>query len=100
MLRGNHECSSITRLYGFYDECKRRYGLPLWKQFINMFNLLPIVAIIDERILCMHGGISPELVDNDLSIINTTRRIERPIDIPDKGMLCDLLWSDPASDNK
>ena len=65
-----------------------------------MFNVLPIVAIIDERILCMHGGISPELTDNDLSIINTSKRIERPIDIPDKGMLCDLLWSDPANDNK
>ena len=61
MLRGNHECSSITRLYGFYDECKRRYSLQLWKNFVNMFNVLPIVAIIDERILCMHGGLSPEL---------------------------------------
>jgi len=61
LLRGNHECSSITRMYGFYDECKRRYGLPLWREFCTMFNYLPISAIIDERILCMHGGLSPDL---------------------------------------
>jgi serine/threonine-protein phosphatase PP1 catalytic subunit len=61
LLRGNHECNSITRLYGFYDECKRRYSLSLWRDFCSMFNYLPISAIIDERILCMHGGLSPDL---------------------------------------
>lgn len=61
LLRGNHECNSITRMYGFYDECKRRYNLSLWRDFCSMFNYLPISAIIDERILCMHGGLSPDL---------------------------------------
>jgi len=55
-----------------------------------MFNYLPISAIIDERILCMHGGLSPEL--NFLSQINT---VQRPNDVPDEGILCDLLWADP-----
>ena len=55
-----------------------------------MFNVLPISAIIDERILCMHGGLSPEL--NNLSIINA---VQRPQDVPDEGLLCDLLWADP-----
>lgn len=59
MLRGNHECSSINRLYGFYDECKRRYSIKLWKTFIDVFNCFPVAAIIDEKILCMHGGLSP-----------------------------------------
>ena len=68
LLRGNHECASITRIYGFYDECKRRYTLSLWRDFCSMFNHLPISAIIDERILCMHGGLSPDL--NDLEAIN------------------------------
>lgn len=68
LLRGNHECNSITRMYGFYDECKRRYNLSMWRDFCSMFNYLPISAIIDERILCMHGGLSPEI--NNLSMIN------------------------------
>jgi serine/threonine-protein phosphatase PP1 catalytic subunit len=46
-------------MYGFFDECKRRYSLQMWKDFISVFNLMPVAAIIDERILCMHGGLSP-----------------------------------------
>lgn len=61
LLRGNHECKSINRIYGFYDSCKRVYSVKLWKQFTDMFNLLPVSAIIDDKILCMHGGLSPEL---------------------------------------
>ena len=61
MLRGNHECASVTRMYGFHDECKRRYSIPLWNDFVTLFNYLPIAAVIDERILCMHGGLSPEM---------------------------------------
>ena len=90
LLRGNHECISITRLYGFYDECRRRYTVSLWRDFCSMFNYLPISAVIDERILCMHGGLSPDLIH--LSQIND---IQKPQDPPDTGLLCDLLWADP-----
>ena len=93
MLRGNHECASINRIYGFYDECKRRYSIKLWKIFTDCFNCLPVVAVIDNKILCMHGGLSPELTS--LEQIN---EVQRPTDIPDTGMLCDLLWSDPDKD--
>ncbi|KAF9517661.1 hypothetical protein BS47DRAFT_1380303 [Hydnum rufescens UP504] len=61
ILRGNHECASINRIYGFYDECKRRYNIKLWKTFTDCFNCLPIAAIIDEKIFTMHGGLSPDL---------------------------------------
>ncbi|XP_073023622.1 serine/threonine-protein phosphatase PP1 isozyme 9-like isoform X2 [Primulina eburnea] len=87
---GNHEDAKINRIYGFYDECKRRFNVRLWKIFTECFNCLPVSALIDEKILCMHGGISPEL--KQLDQINN---IQRPTDIPDSGLLCDLLWSDP-----
>ncbi|KAJ3678610.1 hypothetical protein LUZ60_002413 [Juncus effusus] len=93
LLRGNHECASINRIYGFYDECKRRYTVKLWRIFTDCFNCLPVSALIDERILCMHGGLSPDLVD-----LNQIRRLKRPCDVPDRGLLCDLLWSDPCGD--
>jgi len=92
-LRGNHECASITRIYGFYDECKRRYNIKLWKTFCDVFNCLPACALIDEKIICMHGGLSPEISD-----MEQIRRITRPTDVPDTGLLCDLLWADPDKD--
>ena len=93
LLRGNHECASINRIYGFYDECKRRYSIKLWKTFTDCFNCLPVSAIVDEKILCMHGGLSP-----DLQRLDQISRIMRPTDVPDSGLLCDLLWSDPDKD--
>ena len=90
ILRGNHESAGINRIYGFYDECKRRYSINLWKVFSDVFNCLPAAALIDEKILCMHGGLSPDL--HNLSDISDIRR---PCDVPDMGLLCDLLWSDP-----
>ncbi|POS76336.1 serine/threonine-protein phosphatase PP1, partial [Diaporthe helianthi] len=76
ILRGNHECASINRIYGFYDECKRRYNIKLWKTFTDCFNCLPIAAIIDEKIFTMHGGLSP-----DLNSMEQIRRVMRPTDI-------------------
>ncbi|XP_059668188.1 serine/threonine-protein phosphatase PP1-like [Cornus florida] len=93
LLRGNHECASINRIYGFYDECKRRFTVRLWRTFTDCFNCLPVAAVIDDKILCMHGGLSPEMESLD-----QIRVIERPIDVPDQGLLCDLLWSDPDRD--
>eukprot|EP01121_Diplochlamys_sp_Union-15-3_P013367 TRINITY_DN4138_c0_g3_i2.p1 TRINITY_DN4138_c0_g3~~TRINITY_DN4138_c0_g3_i2.p1 ORF type:complete len:293 (-),score=44.44 TRINITY_DN4138_c0_g3_i2:90-923(-) len=95
LLRGNHESASINRIYGFYEECKRRYSVRLWRMFTDCFNCLPIAAVIDEKIFCMHGGLSPDLKNLEL-----IRRIKRPTDIPDTGLLCDLLWSDPDKDQK
>ncbi|XP_058076193.1 serine/threonine-protein phosphatase PP1-like isoform X2 [Magnolia sinica] len=95
LLRGNHEDAKINRIYGFYDECKRRFNVRLWKIFTDCFNCLPVAALIEDKILCMHGGISPEL-----SSLSQIRDIERPTEIPDSGLLCDLLWSDPNHDIK
>lgn len=90
LLRGNHEDAKINRIYGFYDECKRRFNVRLWKIFTDCFNCLPVAALIDGKIFCMHGGLSPELEN-----LNQIDEIERPTEIPEYGLLCDLLWSDP-----
>lgn len=95
LLRGNHECASVNRIYGFYDECKRRFNVRVWKVFTDCFNCLPVAALIDEKILCMHGGLSPDLHDLD-----QIRNLQRPTDVPETGLLCDLLWSDPSKDVK
>jgi len=93
LLRGNHECASINRIYGFYDECKRRYNIKMWKKFQDVFNVLPFAAIVDEKIFCIHAGLSP-----DLNTPEQIKRITRPTDVPDTGLLCDLVWSDPELD--
>jgi serine/threonine-protein phosphatase PP1 catalytic subunit len=90
LLRGNHECAGINRIYGFYDECRRRFSVKMWKQFCNTFNCLPCTAVIDDKIICMHGGLSPEL-----SQMEQIANIARPCDVPDTGLLCDILWADP-----
>ena len=89
-MRGNHESAGINRIYGFYDECKRRYSIKLWKTFSDVFNCLPVSALVDEKILCMHGGLSPELQS-----LQQIADLERPCDVPSVGLMCDLLWSDP-----
>jgi len=93
MLRGNHECAAITRIYGFYDECKRRYNIKIWKVFCDLFNKLPFCATVDDKIFCVHGGLSPEM-----SSLEAVKRVIRPCDVPDSGMVCDFLWADPDID--
>ncbi|KAL3242032.1 hypothetical protein MRX96_021565 [Rhipicephalus microplus] len=72
---------------------KRRFNVKLWKTFTDIFNCLPVAAIVDEKIFCMHGGLSP-----DLQSMEQVKRIMRPTDVPDQGLLCDLLWADPDKD--
>lgn len=93
LLRGNHETSKINRIYGFYDECKRRYSVKVYKAFCNAFNCMPMMAVIEETIVCMHGGLSPSL-----SKVDDLNKKERPCEIPEEGMLCDLVWADPDPD--
>lgn len=90
ILRGNHECASINRVYGFFDECRRRFSIRLWKVFQDVFNCMPFAALIENKIFCMHGGLSPDIKNWD-----QVRGIQRPVDPPDRGMLTDMLWSDP-----
>ncbi|CCH60659.1 hypothetical protein TBLA_0D01510 [Henningerozyma blattae CBS 6284] len=91
LLRGNHECANVTKVYGFYDECKRRCSVKIWKVFVDTFNTLPLVSVVAKKIFCVHGGLSPVL--NSLDEI---KHVARPTDVPDFGLVNDLLWSDPT----
>jgi serine/threonine-protein phosphatase PP1 catalytic subunit len=95
LLRGNHESETINRLYGFYDECKRRYSLRIWRMFTEMFNYMPVAALIADKIFCVHGGLSP-----DLRNLDQIMKIVRPTEVPSQGLLCDILWSDPCDEEK
>ena len=91
LLRGNHETRQITTVYGFYDETMRKYGnANPWKYCVRVFDYLGIGAVIDGKILCIHGGLSPEIKSLD-----EIRLIERRVEIPHVGPFCDLMWSDP-----
>mmetsp|Transcript_36559 Transcript_36559/g.66996 ORF Transcript_36559/g.66996 Transcript_36559/m.66996 type:complete len:314 (-) Transcript_36559:117-1058(-) len=91
LLRGNHECRQITQVYGFFDECLRIYGTPsVWQLFTDTFDFLPLTALIENQILCMHGGLSP-LADT----LDKIRQLDRLQEMPHEGAMCDLLWSDP-----
>jgi serine/threonine-protein phosphatase 2A catalytic subunit len=91
ILRGNHESRQITQVYGFYDECLRKYGnANVWKYFTDLFDYMPLTAIIENQIFCLHGGLSPSI-----DTLDQIRSLDRMQEVPHEGPMCDLLWSDP-----
>ncbi|KAG9394628.1 Calcineurin-like phosphoesterase [Carpediemonas membranifera] len=91
ILRGNHECRDTSRMYGFFDECMRKYGTPsVWRAATDMFDAIPVAAVIDGKILCVHGGISPDMVT-----VDQLNLLPRDDEIPMEGTLCDIMWNDP-----
>eukprot|EP01017_Pseudomicrothorax_dubius_P006439 TRINITY_DN1182_c0_g4_i1.p1 TRINITY_DN1182_c0_g4~~TRINITY_DN1182_c0_g4_i1.p1 ORF type:complete len:314 (-),score=62.43 TRINITY_DN1182_c0_g4_i1:118-1059(-) len=91
ILRGNHESRQITQVYGFYDECYRKYGnANVWKYLTDLFDFLPLTAIVENKIFCLHGGLSPAL-----ETLDQIRALNRVQEVPHEGPMCDLLWSDP-----
>lgn len=121
LLRGNHECAKMNRGYGFYEECRRKRSIPLWKKFQQCFNELPLSALVNQRILTMHGGISPDIKGweslrnlrvrycrccsrlfllKNSSQKNYLLHFQKPrsnIEC-DSGIPLDLMWADPSQD--
>ncbi|CAL9147848.1 unnamed protein product [Musa hybrid cultivar] len=91
ILRGNHESRQITQVYGFYDECLRKYGnANVWKTFTDLFDYFPLTALVESEIFCLHGGLSPSI-----ETLDSIRSFDRVQEVPHEGPMCDLLWSDP-----
>ncbi|GJZ07676.1 serine/threonine-protein phosphatase PP2A-2 catalytic subunit [Tanacetum coccineum] len=85
------ETVTITQVYGFYDECLRKYGnANVWKTFTDLFDYFPLTALVESEIFCLHGGLSPSI-----ETLDSIRNFDRVQEVPHEGPMCDLLWSDP-----
>ena len=97
LLRGNHESVAMTEHFTFREEVLRKYGgdESVFDAFIEAFESMPLAADVNGDYLCMHGGISPEL-----TTVDDINKIDRYIEPPLQGFLCDLLLSDPCGDKE
>lgn len=97
LLRGNHECRSLSTFYGFRSECLRKYGRLVYNRVVKCFESMPLAARLETDVgsfLAVHGGLSPEI--SRVDDINAS--VNRFMEPEPTGALCDLLWSDPAKE--
>ncbi|XP_022943558.1 serine/threonine-protein phosphatase BSL3 isoform X1 [Cucurbita moschata] len=99
LIRGNHEAADINALFGFRIECIERMGerdgIWAWHRINRLFNWLPLAALIEKKIVCMHGGIG-----RSINHVEQIENIQRPITMEAGSIvLMDLLWSDPTEND-
>ena len=94
LLRGNHESRNMTEFFTFREEVLDKFDTEMYDQILLTFNTMPLVAILNEEYLCMHGGVSP-----NMKTLDEINEVDRFQEIPLQGLLCDILWSDPLEDD-
>lgn len=93
LIRGNHECSSVAKKYNFRDECVCRVDMPFFKTIIKAFSVMPLGAVVNNDVFCVHGGIP----QTDMTLKEISE-VERPFNSDYKDIQEDMLWSDPKTD--
>lgn len=94
MLRGNHECRHLTKHFTFKLECSHKNSEEVWEKSCESFDALPLAAVVNNQLFCVHGGICPSLKSPE--DVNSFDRFK---ELPKTGIYCDLLWSDPADES-
>lgn len=92
LVRGNHEARNLNKMYGFENEVKEKYDSDIYECFCELFCSLPLAHIINDKILVVHGG----LFSKDGVTLDQIRQINRFQEPPERGLMCELLWSDPS----
>ncbi|KAG5476552.1 hypothetical protein LSCM1_04267 [Leishmania martiniquensis] len=95
MLRGNHESRHLTAYFNFKREVLYKYSIAVYNAMMSAFDCLPLACVVNNRFLCVHGGLSPEL--KRISDVSAIHRFREP---PSSGPMCDLLWSDPLDEKE
>jgi len=99
MIRGNHEDAQVNALYGFRAECQRRCrdGAQVWAAINQVFEMLPVAALVDDVVLAVHGGIG-----ESLQSLQQLRDLPRPtrVDLSRRSILNEVLWSDPTDSDE
>ena len=98
LLRGNHDSRIFSQMYGLYNECLKKIvkndeAEDIYNKINELFDLLQLAAVVDNKYFCIHGGLSPEL--KKIEVLNN---IERKKEIPENGIITDLIWSDPKEE--
>jgi serine/threonine-protein phosphatase 5 len=102
MLRGNHETKNMNKIYGFEGEVKHKYDDTVVQVFTDLFNWLPIAAVLHDSVFIVHGGLSTNTEGSAAVGAITLKAIEnipRGREPPEAGLMADLLWSDPQPAN-
>ena len=93
LSRGNHESRNLNKVYGFENEVKAKYDAGVYECFLELFRSLPLAHVINKKILVLHGG----LFSQDGVTLEDIKKVDRFGEIPESGIMCELLWSDPST---